>query len=74
MTGFGSAVLEAAADAGLCTSHIGRLGIPDCFIEHGERSELLADLHLDPGGIAAKCRELAERAGVLSEASQRRVS
>jgi len=34
MGGFGSAVLEAAADAGLNTGHIRRLGIPDKFIEH----------------------------------------
>jgi 1-deoxy-D-xylulose-5-phosphate synthase len=55
--GFGSAVLEAAADAGLDTRHLRRLGIPDRFIEHGERGELLADLGLDAMGIAAACRE-----------------
>jgi 1-deoxy-D-xylulose-5-phosphate synthase len=74
MGGFGSAVLETAADAGINAAHITRLGIPDRFVEHGERAELLADLALDANGIAAKCRELAERAGVISEASQRRVS
>ncbi len=57
--GFGSAVLEAAADAGLDTSHIRRLGIPDYYVEHGERDDLLADLGLDVVGIEAKCRELA---------------
>ncbi len=31
MGGFGSAVLEAASDAGLDTSHIRRLGIPDQY-------------------------------------------
>src|SRR3954451_23763173 len=56
MGGFGSAVLEAAADAGLNTSHVRRLGIPDRFIEHGERSELLAGLGLDAAGIASACR------------------
>ena len=74
MCGFGSAVLECAADAAINASHVTRLGIPDRFVEHGERGELLADLGLDANGIAAKCRELAERAGVISEASQRRVS
>ena len=39
MGGFGSAVLEAANDAGLETSHIRRLGIPDQYVEHAERSE-----------------------------------
>lgn len=72
--GFGSAVLEAAADAGLNTSHVTRRGIPDRFIEHGERAELLADLGLDAAGIARTCRELAQRAGVISEATHRRVS
>jgi len=57
--GFGSAVLEAAADAGVDTSRVRRLGIPDRFVEHGERDELLADLGLDVAGIVAKCRELA---------------
>ncbi len=56
MGGFGSAVLEAAADAGMNASHIRRLGIPDRFIEHGERGELLADLGLDAAGIASACR------------------
>jgi len=53
--GFGSAVLEAAADAGLNTSHVRRLGIPDHFVEHGERDELLVDLGLDVEGIVASC-------------------
>jgi 1-deoxy-D-xylulose-5-phosphate synthase len=60
MGGFGSAVVEAATDAGLNTSHVRRLGIPDRFIEHGERSDLLADLGLDAAGIASACRALAE--------------
>jgi 1-deoxy-D-xylulose-5-phosphate synthase len=50
--GFGSALLEAANASGLDTRHVLRLGIPDRFIEHGERSELLADLGLDATGIA----------------------
>ncbi|MEX2091030.1 MAG: 1-deoxy-D-xylulose-5-phosphate synthase [Pirellulales bacterium] len=58
--GFGSAVLEAASQAGIDTSRVRRLGIPDQFIEHGERGELLADLGLDAAGIAAACRTLAE--------------
>ena len=61
MGGFGSAVLEAANEAGLDTSRIRRLGIPDRFVEHAERSELLADLGLDQTGIVQVCRELAER-------------
>ena len=57
--GFGSTVLEAAADGGVDASRVRRLGVPDRFIEHGERDELLADLGLDVAGIMAACRELA---------------
>ncbi len=57
--GFGSAVLEAANDAGLRTDHIKRLGIPDRFIEHGERSELLADISLDVDGLVAAAKAMA---------------
>ena len=60
-TGFGSAVLEAVNDAGLQAGTIVRLGLPDRFVEHGERAELLADLGLDAAGIAATCRRLAGR-------------
>jgi len=59
--GFGSAVLEVACSQGWDTSRIVRLGIPDQFIEHGERAELLADLRLDAPGIAQVCRALAQR-------------
>jgi 1-deoxy-D-xylulose-5-phosphate synthase len=69
--GFGSAVLETAADAGINAAHVTRRGIPDRFIEHGERAELLADLGLDAAGIARTCRELAQRAGVLGESAHR---
>jgi 1-deoxy-D-xylulose-5-phosphate synthase len=50
--GFGSALLEAANAAGLDTRAIVRLGLPDRFVEHGERAELLAELGLDAEGIA----------------------
>jgi 1-deoxy-D-xylulose-5-phosphate synthase len=59
--GFGSAVLEAACQQGWDTRILRTLGLPDRFIEHGERSELLADLGLDAAGIAATCRSLSER-------------
>jgi 1-deoxy-D-xylulose-5-phosphate synthase len=54
--GFGSAVLEAANAAGLDARNVVRLGIPDRFIEHGERGELLAELGLDVPGICAAVR------------------
>src|SRR6266849_5445925 len=54
--GFGSALLEAANAAGLDTRNIVRLGIPDRFVEHAERAELLADLALDLGSICQAVR------------------
>jgi len=60
-TGFGSAILEAVNDAGIHAGPIVRLGLPDRFVEHGERAELLADLGLDAAGIAATCRRLSGR-------------
>lgn len=58
--GFGSAVLEFAAERRLNTSHICRLGIPDIFVEHGERRELLSDLGLDSEGVYRACRDMAQ--------------
>jgi 1-deoxy-D-xylulose-5-phosphate synthase len=57
MGGFGSAVLEAASNASLDAGHVRRLGVPDQFIEHGSRNELLADLGLDAAGIVRSCRQ-----------------
>jgi 1-deoxy-D-xylulose-5-phosphate synthase len=68
-TGFGTAVLEAVNDAGVTAGQIVRLGLPDRFVEHGERAELLADLGLDAAGIAATCRRLAGRDPLPSSAA-----
>jgi 1-deoxy-D-xylulose-5-phosphate synthase len=65
--GFGSAVLEAATAAGAGSANIRCLGLPDRFIEHGERDELLADLGLDVGGIIAAARALAGGATVVND-------
>jgi 1-deoxy-D-xylulose-5-phosphate synthase len=65
--GFGSAVLEAASAAGVDTGNVRCLGIPDHFIEHGERDELLADLNLDVRGLIAAARALADGATVVND-------
>lgn len=57
--GFGSAVAEFAADEGLESAHLQRLGLPDQFIEHGERAELLGEFGLDAAGIVAAVRQRA---------------
>ena len=61
MGGFGSAVLETACEHGWDTRIMRTLGIPDRFIEHGDRNELLADSGIDPAGIAKTCRALSEK-------------
>ncbi len=57
MGGFGSAFLESANELRLSTANVSRIGIPDRFIEHGDRDELIAALKLDAAGIADVCRE-----------------
>ncbi|PQO43360.1 1-deoxy-D-xylulose-5-phosphate synthase [Blastopirellula marina] len=65
MTGFGSAVLEACADEGVDASRVKRLGIPDTFIDHGDREERLAEIFLTTEGIAQTCREMAAKTSAL---------
>jgi 1-deoxy-D-xylulose-5-phosphate synthase len=55
--GFGSAVLELLADAGL-SPRVLRLGLPDAFIEQGSQEELRLRYGLDAEGIAASIRKL----------------
>jgi 1-deoxy-D-xylulose-5-phosphate synthase len=57
MGGFGSAFIEAAVDARLDTRAIRILALPDEFIEHGDRNDLLATFGLDPQAIAQACRD-----------------
>jgi 1-deoxy-D-xylulose-5-phosphate synthase len=71
--GFGSAVLEAANAHGVDTRNIVRLGMPDRFVEHGERHELLADLGLDVPGIANAIRTALE-AGPNAGLGERRIN
>ena len=60
MGGFGSAVLEAANRLGLNTERFRVLGIPDEFVEHGDRDDLLAELGLDTNGLVRVAKELAQ--------------
>jgi 1-deoxy-D-xylulose-5-phosphate synthase len=60
MGGFGSAVLEAANTAGVSTDRIQVAAIPDSFVEHGERVELLADLQLDAAGLRQRVLAMAD--------------
>ena len=49
--GFGSAVLEAIERLKIRGVSVMRLGLPDIFIEHGRRSELLSKYSLTPQAI-----------------------
>jgi len=51
--GFGSAVLELLEARGLNYGTLKRLGLPDEFIEHGERSLFLKRYNLDAAGIVS---------------------
>jgi len=59
--GFGSAVMESASAASISTDNLLCLGIPDRFIEHGEREELLADLGLDVDGLIASAQSMFQK-------------
>lgn len=61
--GFGGAVIEALSDLGIDTRCIARLGIPDRFIEHATRDELLDDLGLSAEGIVRAYRQAEARLG-----------
>ncbi len=53
--GFGAAVLEFLEAQGLIEKvMIARMGLPDRFIEHGSRTEILFRLGLDEQGIASR--------------------
>jgi len=62
--GFGSAVLESVAARGPNAARICRLSIPDQYIEHGLREELLGMLGLDPAGIASSVKQAVQGGGV----------
>ena len=54
--GFGSAVLEACNAERIDARNVIRLGLPDRFVEHAERAELMADLGLDVEGFCRAAR------------------
>ena len=71
--GFGSAVLEALADANLDNVQVLRIGMPDWFIEHGTADAQRRRLGLDPQGIAEQIRSRFF-AGTDTEAALRGVT
>lgn len=56
--GFASHVLEELALRRARADRIRPIAIPDAFVPHGARSELLRELRLDPAGLAAQVVEV----------------
>ncbi len=69
MGGFGSAVVEFANENNLDARHIKRLGIPDQYIEHGTRPELLEEVGIDSDSIKTACQKLNKIWGSAQESS-----
>jgi len=61
--GFGEGVIHWAAERGF-KNNFKTLGIPDRFIEHGNRDLLLNRLKLDPEGIAVSVLEMVQMAKI----------
>lgn len=57
--GFGSAVVGYYNDVG-SSIKIGRMGVPDNFVEHGTRQELLDSLNLNPTGVVNKIKVILD--------------
>jgi 1-deoxy-D-xylulose-5-phosphate synthase len=57
MGGFGSAVSECLDRHGLSGTPLLRIALPEQFVSHGRRDELLAMVGLDAPGIARRVRE-----------------
>ncbi|MCL2497108.1 MAG: 1-deoxy-D-xylulose-5-phosphate synthase [Symbiobacteriaceae bacterium] len=54
--GVGAALQELARNAATAPRFL-TLGLPDAFVEHGTREELLRELRLDPLGVATAIKE-----------------
>jgi 1-deoxy-D-xylulose-5-phosphate synthase len=56
--GFGDAVLEALADAGIADRCLANLTMPDAIVDHGPQATFRQIHQVDAAGIAARVREL----------------
>jgi 1-deoxy-D-xylulose-5-phosphate synthase len=71
--GFGSAVLEALADAGVQGVALKRIGLPDAFVEHGSQALLRARYGLDADAVARAAVELLQSKNGYQDAPVRLV-
>jgi 1-deoxy-D-xylulose-5-phosphate synthase len=71
VNGFGAYMArEIDGFSGRRAVRVESLGIPDRFIEHGTREELLAEIGLDTDGIVARVRTIAESAPIRRTARE----
>ena len=68
--GFGSAVLEALAEAGMDDAAVHRIGMPDSFIEHGTAVDQRRQLHLDAEGIVREILDAFFPEGASQQAGE----
>ncbi len=61
--GFGSAVLELLNDEGIRHAAVERIGVPDCFVEHGPPPHLRTLYGLDAAAIVKAADRLLRRNG-----------
>ncbi len=66
--GAGSAVSESLASRGIATAVL-HLGLPDAFVPHGDRDELLSACELDAAGILSRVRRRLRQSADAQEAS-----
>ena len=67
--GLGSEIVEFCADRGLLQTQIIRMGIPDCFIEHGDKDKLCSTIDLTAQGIVKKVQSAMVRQSIRSTTS-----
>ncbi len=61
--GFGSAVLELLSDEGITHAAVERIGVADCFVEHGPPQLLRANYGLDAAAVVKAADRLLRRSG-----------
>lgn len=66
--GAGAGVLEYLSDMGSATA-VKIIGLPDEFVDHGSRDELLAYCKLDEAGLLEQIKALIDEQGSLREVS-----
>lgn len=72
--GFGSTVLRIISDAGLTGVQVKNIGLPDTFVEHGERQLLLSKYGLTVDGLLSSALELMKLRQIKGVKKNSRIS